>query len=52
VAEDDKLPEPQNQHQELRCQTCGSLVHRVLDPTTGKTFHLYRCECAQSVWKE
>jgi predicted RNA-binding Zn-ribbon protein involved in translation (DUF1610 family) len=52
VAEDDKLPEPQNQHQELRCPTCGSLVHRVLDPRTGKTFHLYRCECVQSAWKE
>jgi hypothetical protein len=53
VAEDKHLPEPQNQDQELRCHACSAvprLAQRILDPKTGKTLRLYRCECGQRVW--
>ena len=54
MAEDDKLPEPQNQHK-LRCQTCNALprlAHHITDPSTGKRFRLYRCQCGECVWEE
>jgi len=55
LVQDKDLPEPQNQDQELRCHTCSAfprLAQRMLDPRTGKTFRLYRCECGESVWEE
>jgi hypothetical protein len=55
VSEDNKLPEPQNQHQKLRCPTCNALprvAHHITDPCTGNKFRLYRCECGESVWEE
>ena len=54
MAEDSKLPE-QTEDRELRCHACSAvprLTQRILDPRTGKTLGLYRCECGEHVWEE
>jgi hypothetical protein len=50
-----ELPEPPTEDQQLRCQSCSAvprLAQRILDPNTGRTFRLYRCQCGESIWEE
>jgi hypothetical protein len=47
-------PQPTQEHGP-RCPTCAAfahLHHAVLEPRTGKTFHLYQCECGERVWDD
>ena len=38
-----------------RCPTCAAfpdIASRFLDPRTGKTIRLYRCQCGEHVWDD
>ncbi|MGY4428266.1 hypothetical protein ACVWWO_000743 [Bradyrhizobium sp. F1.13.1] len=37
------------------CATCGSktrLLHRILDPTNGRTIRIFKCACGEQIWTE
>jgi hypothetical protein len=39
----------------LRCSKCGkaySLLTSLLDPKSGKTVRLFRCECGEHTWRD
>ena len=55
VADHKRLPDPQTEDHELRCAACSAvprLIQRMLDPRSGKTLRLYRCQCGEHVWEE
>jgi len=33
-----------------RCGRCSCLVQDILDPRTGRTVRLFRCDCGERVW--
>jgi lysyl-tRNA synthetase class I len=38
---------------EVRCKHCGAvprLAHKILDPRSGGTLRMYKCECGEQMW--
>jgi hypothetical protein len=38
---------------EVTCRRCGAmprLMHEILNPRTGSTLRMYRCECGEQMW--
>jgi hypothetical protein len=38
-----------------RCSACAAfppLARSFLDPVSGKTIHLYECQCGERIWDE
>ena len=41
--------------EEGRCVKCGAqprLVHKMLEPRTGKTLCMFECKCGERTWSE
>ena len=37
----------------IRCGRCGiqpKLIHRILNPRTGDTLRMYKCDCGEQTW--
>jgi hypothetical protein len=37
------------------CNQCGekpAAVQTILDPTTGRTFRMFKCKCGEQTWSE
>ena len=55
MADHKRLPPDPQPEDELRCAACSAvprLIQRMLDPRSGKTLRLYRCQCGEHVWEE
>lgn len=40
---------------ERKCRACGRYLEHIwaiLDSHTGKTIHLFRCQCGERIWDE
>jgi hypothetical protein len=38
-----------------QCQRCGAtprIVQTILNSRTGRTVHLYQCECGERIWDD
>jgi hypothetical protein len=38
---------------EVRCKKCTAiprLAHKILNPRTGGTLRMYKCECGEQMW--
>jgi hypothetical protein len=55
---DDKekeLPQQPTQDQGPRCPTCAGfprLLTSILQPRSGKTVKLFRCDCGERIWND
>jgi hypothetical protein len=41
--------------EDRRCAKCDAqprLVHKILEPRTGKTIRMYECKCGDRTWSE
>lgn len=46
-------PPPLPERDDFKCRSCGrcpSLVQNILDPLSGRTVRLFRCECGERAW--
>ncbi len=45
--------EPAKVPHEVKCGRCSAtprLAHKILDPRTGGTIHMYKCQCGEQMW--
>jgi hypothetical protein len=49
------LPLRKETREDRRCTKCDAeprLIHRMLDPRTGKTIRMFECKCGTRTWDE
>jgi len=42
-----------NELNTVKCKRCSAsprLMHKILNPRTGGTLRMYRCECGEQMW--
>jgi len=49
----DTQADPRKEPNEIRCRQCNAvprLAHKILNPRTGGTLRMYKCECGEQMW--